>query len=74
MRFIYNRGVGDDEWKLDQMIAPLEEEVQAFQEFRGDVRSIKVTPTATTFLSGGSETTQTVAFLQLSTVKFGKHL
>ena len=74
MQFIYNRGVGDDEWKLDQMMAPLEEEVQAFREFRGDVRSIKVTPTATTFLSGGSETTQTVAFLQLSTVKFGKHL
>lgn len=58
--------MGEDEWKLDQLMKLLEKEVQARERAATGFqvtsqRPIKGTPTAATLLIGGSETAQTLA-------------
>ena len=67
LRLILSRGVGEDEWKLDRLIALLEEEVQARERATTNSqvmprKPIKGTPTAATLLTGGSETQTTTCY------------
>ena len=67
LRLILSRGVGEDEWKLDRLMALLEEEVQARERATTNSQVMprkpsKGTPTAATLLTGGLETQTTTCY------------
>ena len=60
---ILSRGVGDNEWKLDQLMQRLEEEVQACERATATSQAtsrkpVKGSPIAATLFTGGSEVAQ----------------
>ena len=66
-QLILSRGVSEDEWKLDRLMALLEEEVQARERATTNSqvtprKPIKGTPTAATLLRGGSETQTAICY------------